>query len=53
MDGRRLTWSDWPLALVVLAPWIAGIVWFWRRRPRDGAIPLSMAEHARRRLWPD
>lgn len=32
------------------APWIAGIVYYWRRRPRDGAMPLSLADEARRRL---
>jgi hypothetical protein len=43
------------MALLILlaagAPWIVGIA-YWQRRPRDGAVPLSMADRARRRLWP-
>ena len=31
-------------------PWLVAIVWAWRRRIRDGAIPLSLGERARRRL---
>jgi hypothetical protein len=34
------------------APWIAAIVYVWRHRRRDDAIPLSMADAARQRLWP-
>jgi hypothetical protein len=43
----------WSFLLPILfgAPWIVAIVWFWRQRPRDDEVPLSMAEHARRRLW--
>jgi hypothetical protein len=51
MPGRRLKRSDLLLLLVVLVPWIGGIIWYWRRRPKDGEIPLSMGERARRRLW--
>jgi hypothetical protein len=44
------------MALLILlaagAPWIVGIVYYWRRMPRDGAVPLSMGDRARRRLWP-
>jgi hypothetical protein len=44
------------MALLILlaagAPWIVGIAYYWQRRPRDGAVPLSMADRARRRLWP-
>jgi hypothetical protein len=41
----------WPFYLLLgTAPWVAGIVWFWRQRPRDGAIPPSMADRARERL---
>jgi hypothetical protein len=36
--------------VVAAAPWIAGIAWFWRHRPRDGAVPPSMADRARERL---
>jgi len=40
------------LLIVAIAgsPWIVGIVWALRQRPRDGAIPPSMGERARRRL---
>jgi len=38
------------IALVAGAPWIVGIVYYWRRRPRDGGIPMSMGDRARRRL---
>jgi hypothetical protein len=43
----------WSLLLPILfgAPWIVAIVWFWRQRPRDDEVPLSMAERARQRLW--
>jgi len=34
MAGRPLKRWDLLLPLVVLVPWIAGIVWYWRRRPR-------------------
>jgi hypothetical protein len=46
--------SAWVLVGIIAAlttPWVAGIVWAWRHKPRDGAIPLSPAEHARQRLW--
>jgi len=33
------------------SPWIMAIVYYWMHRPRDGAIPMSMAEQARQRLW--
>lgn len=39
------------IALAAAFPWVVGIVYYWRRRPRDGAIPPSMADEARRRLW--
>jgi hypothetical protein len=33
------------------ASWLfAAIAWAWQRRIRDGAIPLSPGERARRRL---
>jgi hypothetical protein len=44
-------WWYWLLPLPFAAPWIVGIVYFWRHRIRDGAVPLSMADAARRRLW--
>jgi hypothetical protein len=37
--------------LLLVAPWIVGIVYYWRRRPRDGWIPPSIADMARNRLW--
>jgi hypothetical protein len=43
-------WSAWLLPTLVGAPWAAAIVWLWRYRPRDGFIPVSMAEHARQRF---
>jgi hypothetical protein len=42
--------SAWLLPTAVGAPWVAAIVWLWRRRPRDGFIPASMADHARQRF---
>ena len=44
-------WS-WLLPILFGGPWIVAIVWFWRHTPRDDTVPLSMAEEARRRLWP-
>jgi hypothetical protein len=41
------------LALIVFAvgvPWVIGIVWAFRHRLRDGAIPTSMGERGRQRL---
>jgi hypothetical protein len=40
----------WLIVLAAGAPWIVGIVWAWRRLPRDGAVPLSLGERARQRL---
>ena len=44
-------WWVWLLPVVFGAPWIAAIVWLWSKRPRDGAVPPSLAEMARKRLW--
>lgn len=44
-------WWVWLLPLFFSAPWIAAILWVWRRRPIDGEISLSMAEQTRKRLW--
>jgi len=43
----------WLLGLLLLvgAPWIAGIVYYWRKAPREGSTPPSLAEMVRRRLW--
>jgi hypothetical protein len=43
----------WALLLSVVfgAPWIVAIAWLWSKRPRDGAVPPSLAETARKRLW--
>jgi hypothetical protein len=38
------------MTLLIASPWIAGIVWLWSLRPRDGAVPPSMAELALRRF---
>jgi hypothetical protein len=38
------------LSLVFGSPWLVASVWLWRLRPRDGALPPSMAELARARL---
>ena len=43
-------WWVWLYPFIFGAPWIAGIIWYWHIRPRDGAIPPSMAETARKRL---
>jgi hypothetical protein len=49
--GSGAPWSGaLLLALLAGSPWIAAIVWVWRRRPRDGAIPPSIGERARQRL---
>jgi hypothetical protein len=52
---RRVRIGDlWPALLLGLAfatPWIVAILWSWRRRPRDGAIPPSLGEMVRKRLW--
>jgi hypothetical protein len=46
--------ADWWSALVLIpiagAPWIVGIAWFLRRRPRDGWIPPSVGDQLRRRF---
>jgi hypothetical protein len=44
-------WKAVLLALLFASPWIAAIAWLWSRRPRDGSLPPSMAEQARKRLW--
>jgi hypothetical protein len=44
-------WWAWLLPLGFGAPWLAAIAWLWNKRPRDGAIPPSMADAARKRLW--
>jgi hypothetical protein len=38
------------ITLLIVSPWIAAGVWLWRLRPRDGAVPPSMAEVALRRF---
>ena len=45
-----MEWA-WLIGLAAGAPWIVGIVYLWRRAPRDGTVPPSLAEEARRRLW--
>jgi hypothetical protein len=36
------------LGLLFAAPWIAATLWFMRGRVRDGELPPSPAERARR-----
>ena len=43
-------WEAWLVPVALVAPWIAGITYYWRRRPRDGSLPMSMADMARKRL---
>ena len=31
-------------------PWIVGIAYYWRRRPRDGEMPTSWGEYLRERM---
>jgi hypothetical protein len=38
------------ITLLIASPWIAGSVWLWQLRPRDGAVPPSLAELALRRF---
>jgi hypothetical protein len=41
----------WPAYPVLFgAPWIVGIVYYWRKIPRDGSIPPSLADRVRRQL---
>jgi hypothetical protein len=49
--AETVAWWTWLLPLAFGAPWIAGIVYYWHRRPRDGSIPLSLADEVRKRLW--
>jgi hypothetical protein len=44
-----LVWG-WLLPALFVAPWLVPSIWLWRRRPRDGAVPPSMADTARERL---
>jgi hypothetical protein len=38
------------IVLIAGAPWIVGITYYWRRRPRDGEVPPSLGEYLRRRM---
>jgi hypothetical protein len=49
--GRTEAWWIWLLFVGIASPWVTAIIYYWRKRPRDGAIPPSMAEAARKRLW--
>jgi hypothetical protein len=44
-------WPALSLGLVFAAPWIIAILWNWHKRPRDAAVPPSLAETVRKRLW--
>jgi hypothetical protein len=39
------------IALLLAAPWIVAAIWVWSRAPRSDAVPPSMGERARQRLW--
>ena len=39
------------ITLLLGAPWIVAIIWTWSRVPRSDAVPRSMADVARERLW--
>jgi hypothetical protein len=38
------------IVLVAGAPWIAGIVYYWRRLPRDESATPSFGEYLRQRM---
>jgi hypothetical protein len=38
------------ILVVAGAPWIAGIVYYWRHRPKDGTVPPSFGEYLRKRM---
>ena len=40
----------WAVPVVVGAPWIVASIVLWRLLPRDGFVPPSMGELARRRF---
>ncbi len=40
-------------SLLFGSPWLVAIGWAWSRAPRSDAVPMSMAESARLRLWPN
>jgi hypothetical protein len=48
-----MDFQAWLILLTAGSPWLVGIVYYWHRRPRDGAIPTSMADRVRHRLWTD
>jgi hypothetical protein len=45
------TWSALLIAVAAGSPWLVAIAYYWRRRPRDGFVPPSAGEMARKRLW--
>jgi hypothetical protein len=40
----------WLFPILFCAPWVVAIAWVWTRLPKDGSIPLSAGERARKRL---
>jgi len=52
MFSGSVSWAWLPLSLLFGSPWIVAIVFYWWRRPRDGALPMSMADQVRQWLWP-
>ncbi|MGE5273057.1 MAG: hypothetical protein ACM3QU_04690 [Verrucomicrobiota bacterium] len=38
------------IVVVAGAPWIVGIAYYWRCRPRDGSGPPSFGEYLRQRM---
>jgi hypothetical protein len=40
----------WAVPVVLGAPWLMAILLLWRQLPRDGFVPPSMGELARKRF---
>ncbi len=40
----------WAVPIILGSPWIVASIWLWRRLPRDGFVPPSMGELARKRF---
>jgi hypothetical protein len=45
-------WWIWLLPVLLSAPWLGAIIWFWPSKGERRDDPASMAEMARQRLWP-
>jgi len=44
-------WFPFVVVLVVGAPWVAAIAYYWPKVRRDGYVPPSLGEVVRERLW--